>query len=749
MGNDNSDIPLYLENKNFIKNKNNNTQNINNISKIGTNSKNKNQNIQSNQRVPHKYFIHRTSATPDRELKFHGISNENNEKENKRGGSYDKITKSTSSNSKKQSDISFIGIKKKYRNNNDMINRINNFINSIYNYGIDKEISKIEFHHSGTKNLNFNGLSNNNNLNNNDNNFDQNDKLNFIFDSVFKYSFYNNNYNNNLKKGRKKNQNNKGISPHKSSIYFSNNYEEINNKSNKIINNNLINKPKIDKNEGTQNTTLILNKYDPDNEVISINNRKNKKFNNFKNNNNQRENYYKNDNDSKNTKTESESLFMSSEEIEIINNIDNNLNQIHKGIQKVEIKNFQDKKKEEDMTDSDENIILTEQMVNKYNQKRNNHLAEQNNCLSINRNDYKNGSEFGSGSKNYQNKNRIQPINISNNEMSSAHKKKEKSEGSDIINLSTNKKEDENNTYMELLTAMNESKKSKKNERIFEQKYQTNQRQNTPDNIFQENTQKNMAKIKKSPIRTFPINNINKTNINYTNGDNTNNQAEKRKMMTRTNNNDIYKSLKFEGTNSNNKLNPSNIYYKGVNQEKNIYSKINNNYINNKIISEPSNPSHSTERCIPNLIRRKTPLGNLSKSNNKNISNENTPNNKKQKKSKDKNIINYSTNSNTNNYNNYLHKTITNGSNNNSGSKKPLRASGKNKVLFMKKNRIAGNSFDTIHNYNNNNNLNKDKENDSGEGRTKSNDQKYIIYNSKNVIPSGGYNNSNKKNKYK
>ena len=75
-----------------------------------------------------------------------------------------------------------------------------------------------------------------------------------------------------------------------------------------------------------------------------------------------------------------------------------------------------------------------------------------------------------------------------------------------------------------------------------------------------------------------------------------------------------------------------------------------------------------------------------------------------------------------NNTNNYNNNTYIN------NFKKAIRSSGnKNKIIYFKKERLSGNSFNKVQNNN---------EIIEVEQRNKSNDQKYSIYNSKTVLSS-------------
>ena len=310
MGNENSEITFPIENNSYY-------------SKIKINSKkNKNRDIlnkpidlkKKNQKIPKiqkGYIIPRISATPDRNINIPGI-NKDNIINSKRYGSYEKsLITNTNDIKNKDNNYSRKNIRITNKNNNKTILSITNLLNSIYSYGIDKEMSEINLINSGTKNLNFNSGVKNKNCT-------KKEGINIMFDATFKYNYY---YNNSNKVNKKKNNNKYRYNSPRihDSISQSNEYNDV--KGSKNSNMNYVNTIKVNEAKNTnnnyshnvniQNTTLILNKFNIENEVISINNKKKNYNNNVKKSNNKKYSKSK-------LVSESESGFVSSEESVIL-----------------------------------------------------------------------------------------------------------------------------------------------------------------------------------------------------------------------------------------------------------------------------------------------------------------------------------------------------------------------------------------------------------------------------------------------
>lgn len=313
MGNENSEITFPIESNNHYNKIKINTKKIKNKDILNKPNEPKNKN-QKNPKILKGYIIPRISATPDRNINIPGM-NKDNIDNNKRYGSYEKTLKTITTETKIK-DNNFKKFSKNINKNNDKtVLDITNLVNSIYTYVIDKEMSEVNLINSGTKNLNFNsGIKNKN--------FFKNEGINIMFDATFKYNYF---YNNSNKVNKKKNNNKYRYNSPRihDSISQSNEYNEIKNSKNNNIN--YINSIKINEtknmnsnnnhNVNIQNTSLILNKYNIENEVISVNNKK-KNYNNF----NQNKINNKKYSESKFI-SDSESGFVSSEEMSLIKNI--------------------------------------------------------------------------------------------------------------------------------------------------------------------------------------------------------------------------------------------------------------------------------------------------------------------------------------------------------------------------------------------------------------------------------------------
>ena len=575
MGNENNNDNYYILAQN-------NQNNINkHYSKIKINTKkskislipkknNYTTNNQNQRKITNKYYYQRSSATPDKEILILGNPKEICDN-SKRGGSYEKTFKSTSSESKSQENINISkGIKKREINKNKIFFDMGNFINLIYSNAIDNEIKKIDIKNPHTKNINFNNSNKNLKLNSNE----DNNKLNFIFDATFKFNLIYNNYSN-IMKIRNKNNNNICLN------------EE--NKNNSI------------------NTSLTLTKCDLDSEVISINNKKN--YNTKK----ETINSLSQKKLSNKNVTDSESAFISSEEVDLINSL--SLQKKNKNV------NYTIDKEEDVMTSESQNEIIS-QIYTMNNQSKANNYFNQNNNNNILKNNNPNNNINKKCLTNFDNEQKKLPKKINNN----------------II-----KNDGENNPIsVEKFTTMKEKEKKTVNNNIPKNS-------NTNKLIFQK-VHNELILIK---------NNINTRRITPTNIGN-------------------------KKISSNNKINDNNVKY--FNQKKsNSIKKINMNGKNND--------------------------------------------NKKKKIFKSINVDNFNGNRKINKNN----QKINTKNENNKIFNRAIRSSGnKNKILYLNKNRISGNSLNSLHN------INKSNTNTNEiETRNKSNDKKYTVYNSKNVLSGG------------
>ena len=799
MGNDNSQITFPIE-------ANNNKIQFNS-KKLKQKSSSNNNNIQINpklknhkgQKTTKNYIVPRISTTPDRNINIPGMNK--NQTNIKRYISYDKQLKGTQNtenkNTFKKKEIKNKKIKSNKIWNNKSIINITNLLNSIYTYEIDKRINKTNELHLG--------LNNHNEKN-----------INFMFDAIFKFSYF---FKNTIKpikiRSNSKNKNNKNNKSNSNSPK----QPEDNNTKIKNINYNINNKNNIDNNKyikntppkinGTknsnlnnnikninQNTTLILNKYDLEDEVISINN---KKKNNFINHINHINNNLPNKKYSESRYiTDSESGFISQEEISLMNNI-------------VQIDNKKIKAKEEDASESqtDKQEIIKHNITNK-NKLNNNNYFKDNNAqlnpktnfnINNNINKYDNKNE----SKNYKN----MKINTNDTIKSNILDKEEE------IVLSNS--ESQNTTYLEILLTMNENKnesiinnikneyynnKNKKYKKISNINIKTNEtkKQITPPNIpiRREITPPNINN--KRLTLNIPANKIQRTTTNTINNDKIINKTKKitptKKMQininingygTKTNFNKKQCSITNNSNspnkinnviNNNNTVNINNVYSpKKISKNSLSKNKINNSNFSSKKTQVYKMPNNSkiinTNKPIltyNNNINRKQCINNIrNKKNSDSISPTNSPNpsptnhinnnykdkysykkmaqmnNSIKKKAIDTNNISnqYSINTSNNIHYNYNDKSSTlyskiNTNNttkrtnynyiNNNNKKFFRNSANKNKIIFFKKERLSGNSFN-----------NKIQENNTNEAvevetRTKSNDQKYSSYSSKIVL---------------
>ena len=760
MGNKNSQITFPIEKNNHY----------NNIKLNGKKVKNKdlyNRQIDSknkNPKILKGYVISRISATPDRNLNIPGMNKDNIS--NKRYGSYEKPLKRNSTNIKNKDNNDT----KLLNDNNKTIINITNLLNNIYSYEIDKELNDINLLNSGTKNINFNNNVKAKKVGN----------INIMFDATFKYNYYFN-YSHKMNKN-KNNSKYRYNSPRIHDIIsdsneFNENKNSKNHNVNHKINNIKINENinKNSNNNNNQNTTLILNKISLDDEVISINNKKknNKKYlNQNKLNNNKKYSESK-------LISDSESGFVSSEELSLLNNI-----------QKIDKKS-----KEEDATESqtDKQEIINHNLTNK-NKKNNNYFIESNLNKTIkNKNDQlnivNNINNLELNSNKFNNLNPINDINNINNHYcikpksddnnndnlnnknlvicsyKKSSQKKQNIDNDEIILMNNeSNKDDENNTYIEILMAMTEKKsdnikinksnnykkirkdvnlKSKEKrkqitppptipiKREISPQNIENKREITPTNT----TNKIILRNKKfTPLKKIQITgNINNTKNNCRIMNNSNNiinsnlspKKIEKKSINKSNNNQHLSPKRIE-----NCMNKSN------NNSPIIITSCNSNIIKNNKNSESPSPSNSPSPSplnhfnnnykdryaykkivqINNSTKKVKKESNNNTSNRNSINCSNNINNGNNIYNKNSNILN-KINGMTNNNNVYMNNC-----------KKLIRNSGnKNKFLFFKKERLSGNSINKIQN---------NSKTIDGEIRNKSNDQKYQLYNSKNVLSS-------------
>lgn len=759
MGNENHQITFPIQNNNNdnkVRISNKKIKAKDNVIKQ-TESKNKNPKILKG------YVIPRISATPDRNISITGINKD--KISNKRYGSYEKNLKTNSNNIKNKDN----NIKKLINDRNISDNKgilyITNLLNTIYSNEIYKELSHINI---GTKNLNFNNTIKNKK-------FLKKDEINFMFDATFKYNYFYKNYNKiNRKRNNSKNRYN---SPHLyDSKFQSNEFNEMKNSKKDSINPNIINikvNENINKNDINPNTTLILNQSNIDAEIISVNN-KIKITNNINNYNNANSNKinHKKYSESKFI-YDSESGFISSEEISLLNNI-----------------KIDKKSKEEDASESqtDKQEIINQNLTNKNkinnnyfidsisNKKYNNNNIifkknELNIISNINNFQYNSNSLFNNETKNDNSpKNTIRNNNNKNKGFLNNKDKAICNQNNKIYNQKNNDDEiilmgnesnkyDDNSTYMEILLAMNEKKPEEKNivntiktrtKKIKKDKDATKQktydnekklfipgiikREITPKNMGNKtpkisNANKMILKNKKiAPIKKIPINgNINNNNINNC----LSSKKPERKSINKSNKN---------SNNGENNISPKKFIRKSINKSNNNSPIINNgnSYLNFKNKKNAKTPPPLNSQ-IPSPLnhynnnykdrytyKKKSQINNSLRKNKKISDNTTNTNNSSYRNSINNN--NFTNGNNTVNKNSNLCYKINNNCVCFNNSRKAIRSSGnRNKIIYFKKERLSGNSLNKPKNFN---------EIQEVEPRTKSNDQKYSVYNSKTVLSS-------------
>ena len=796
MGNDNSQITFPIEGNNhqnkiqFNSKKLKHKKESSNNNQIQINHKSKNY---KNQKTTKNYIVPRISTTPDRNIIIPGMNK--NPSNTKRYVSYEKPLKAMQNTENKNSNKKKEIINNKNRNkiwNSKSIINITNLLNSIYSCEIDKKFDKVNELHLGINNQ-----------------IDKN--INFMFDAIFRYNYF---FKHQIKpikiKSNSKNKNDKNNSHSPSPKQNENNTHIKNINNYNIIDKNMINNnkylkstpPKINGTINTisntdikrvnQNTTLMLNKYDLEDEVISVNNKKKNNYNHINYNPNipnkkYSESRYITD------KAESESAFISQEETSLMNNI------------------AKIKTKEEDASESqtDKQEMINHNLMNK-NKINNNNYFKENSRANSNKNNIIINNE-----KKPDNKNETKNYKNLKTNTDDSIKSKFMDKDEEII-LSNS--ESQNTTYLDILLTMNENKnesiinnikteyynnKSKKFKKISNNKINENKKQITPPNIpiRREITPPNISN--KRLTLNMPLNKIPKNNMKTINNENIINKCKQitptKKMQININinangtkknfyqkqysiNNNINNSNKNVNIiNTNNTMNINNVYSpKKITKNSLSKNKINNSNLSSKKTLENKIPNNFNTnannnnnypiftytnsinriQCINNIKNKKNSES-ISPTNSKNpsptnhINNNNYKdkyvlkktaqmnNNSIHKKVIDMNNISnqYSINASNNNYIHNIDKSSTlysriNTNNttkrtnyNNMNNKKIFRNSAnRNKIIFFKKERLSGNSFN---NKIQNNNTNEAVE---VEQRTKSNDQKYSSYSSKIVL---------------
>ena len=779
MGNENSQITFPIESNNHYNKVKANNKKIKNKEILFKHYENKDKKRKI-QKIVKDYEIQRISTTPDRNVYIPGINKETL-KECKRYGSCERDSRIIINEGINKGNIQKKRIKSKCFNS---IFHITNLLNSIYSYGIDKEIGEF------------------NSLNITKKQCSKNEGINGIFDATFKYNFFINNINKVKKKTNINKIRNKSPIMY-DSVSKTKEVNEFRNSKSPNVYNKHDNENQNTHHKHKQNTTLILNEINMENEVISVNNKK-------KSNHNNQNEYLKNSNKKYSESrfiSETESGFISSEEISLLNN----MQKINKKVKEEDASESQTDPKQDTIN---HNLTNKNKINNKYfidsqaNKKSNNKNVIRN---SINNNVYGNNINYNDlynnnaiynkqkgGDKNHDNLYNKNIVICSYDNMNNQNEN-DKEDEILLMNNESNK-DDENNTYIEILKAMTEKTgKNKpennyknnnlnndipnKNKKINKVKYYPIKKQITPPNIPfkreitpksqdtkenitpKNNTNRMILKTKKiTPLKKLPIN-IN--NIKY----NTKNNIYNVNINTNLSPKEpsIKKSI---NASNNNNISPRKIFQKKIPDKSYNNSPIMTSYGNsiitkNKIHSEIASPSNSPEPSplnnfnnnykdryvykkmtkITNSIRRSKKINDNNKSNNNNInsingnSNINLHGNNNNNLIKNSNIYNKVNNTNntynTNNYNNNTYFTnntcIINNTNNHvnstcvNNSKKIIRNSAnKNKILLIKKERMSANSY---------NNIQNKKEIVEGP-RTKSNDQKYPVYNSKNVLSS-------------
>ena len=780
MGNENSQITFPIESSNYYNKVKTNNKKIK-YKEIPFKPYENKDKKRKNQKIVKNYEIQRISTTPDRNVYIPGINKETL-KDYKRYGSCERDSRINIYEGINKENIKKKCIKNKSINS---IFHITNLLNSIYSYGIDKEIGEL------------------NSINRTKKQYSKNEGINGIFDATFKYNFFMNNMNKTKRKTNINKIRNKSPIMY-DSVPKTKEVNEIRNTKSPNFYNKNDNENQNTHHKHQQNTTLILSEVNMENEVISVNNKKKSSHNN-------KNDYLKNSNNKKYSESrfvsETESGFISSEEISLLNNI-----------QKIG-----KKKKEEDASESQtdpKQDTINRNLTNKNKINNNYFIDSQSNKKSNNKNEIRNSinnkiydnninnydlynnnaiySKQKSGDKNHDNLYNKNIVICSYDNMNNQIEN-DKEDEILLMNNESNK-DDENNTYIEILKAMTEKKDKNKPEKNYKNSNLNNdlpnknkkvnkankvkhypikkqitppnipfkreitpKSQNTKENITpKNNTNRMILKCKKiTPLKKLPIN-INNIKYNtknkfYNININTNLSPKESSIKKNTN------------TLNNNNISPRKIFQKKILDKSNnngpIMTSYGNSIINkNKIHSEINSPSNSPEPSplnnfnnnykdryvykkmtkITNSIRRSKKIYDYSKSNsninsidgNSNINMNGNISNNLVKNSNIYNKVNNTNNTyNTNNYNNNTYFTnntyIINNTNNQvnstyvNNSKKIIRNSAnKNKIYLMKKERMSANSYNNIQN----------RKEIVKEPRTKSNDQKYPVYNSKNVF---------------
>ena len=167
MGNENSQITFPIESNNHHNKVKINSKKIK-YKEIPSKPYESKDKKRKNQKITKDYEIQRISTTPDRILYIPEINKEA-VKDCKRYGSCEKDSRINIKEEVNKENINKKSIKNKYINS---IFHITNLLNSIYSYGIDKEISEL------------------NSLNRAKKEYSKNEGINGIFDATFKYNFF-------------------------------------------------------------------------------------------------------------------------------------------------------------------------------------------------------------------------------------------------------------------------------------------------------------------------------------------------------------------------------------------------------------------------------------------------------------------------------------------------------------------------------------------------------------------------------
>ena len=648
-----------------------------------------------------------------------------------------------------------------FNNNNDNHKKDINFMfDSIFRYNyFQKNIIKPIKIKNNSKNKNQNNIKNNNN----------------IISKHFQETI-------------KKQQNETKIN----NINNKNNIKYIENKNQNM--NNIMN-IKTNKKNINQNTTLVLNKIDIDEEVISVNNKKKNHINLNINNNQINKKYsesrYVTDSESgfisqdefnlvNNIPQINEDKLITKEEDASESQTDKQDIIKHNISNKNKVNNINYFNNNAQINSKNNNNIL---IINKNNndEKKNddenigNKLSNKNNNIKINNDDTIKSKILEKDDE----------IILSNNE----------SQNTTYLEILLAMNENKNESIINDIKNeyINNKNKHLKHKKLQTNKLNENKKQTTPPNIpikreitppntsnkrltlnmalnkIPKNMNNNANKIINKTKKITPVKKL-QININY-NGANTKSNFYTKNYIINNNSNFNSNSAIKQANNTinNNVYSPKKIKQNSLSKNKNN----NNNFSSNKKLDYKLSDKQKNQNSSPipilnynNNINSTLHINNIkNKKNSDSISPSNSPdpsptnhfnnnykdrytykkmtqiNNSQRKKVNETNNISnqYSINASNNNYIQVNDKSSTlyskiNTNNttkrtnyNNINNKKIFRNSAnKNKIIFFKKERLSGNSF--------NNKIQNTNENVEIEPRTKSNDQKHSVYNSKMVL---------------